>query len=387
MAVTRVGVVGLGGISSEHIEAYLAFPDRCRVVALADVMPQKCLHQAQKYGLEAQVFPSCTAMLEAAGLDLVSVCTPPSSHAEVTCDALSAGAHVLVEKPMAPSLQECDEMLAAAARAGRLLSVVAQNRFRTPVTRLKRVLDQGLAGRVLYAQVESFWWRALSYYDLWWRGTWGTEGGGCTFIHAVHHIDALHWVMGLPTEVTAVMANLAHTNSQVEDISCALLRFPQGSLGQVTSSVLHHGQRQRLTFQGERAAVYFPWGVDATRGRENGFPEEDAATKAEIERFAGSLPELAHEGHEGQVDNVLSAIEGAGEVLVDGGQGRRTMEIVLSIYKAAITGGPAHLPMVPDDLFYRRQGLARVAPHFYEKSASVEGFADQEISLMSELRP
>jgi predicted dehydrogenase len=183
-----------------------------------------------------------------------------------------------------------------------------------------------------------------------------------------------------------MMANLAHGNSEVEDISCAVLRFASGALGQVTSSVLHHGQEQQLVLQAERARVSYPWRVAATRGKENGFPEHDAATEEDIQRSYDALPDLAHEGHRGQVDNVLTAIEGRGRVLVDGTEGRRTMEVITAIYKAAITGQPVLLPISPDDVFYRRNGVAQNAPRFHRKTGSVTSFADEEISLMDGYR-
>lgn len=380
----EVGLIGLGGISSEHLEAYLAFPERCHIAALADIVPSKCQRQAERYGLDVPVFSDYHEMLQSVGLSLVSVCTPPASHADAVISALGAGAHVIVEKPMAPSLEECDAMLAAAGAAGKILSVIAQNRFRTPMMKLKHLAQAGVLGKVCHAQVDSYWWRSPSYYDLWWRGTWESEGGGCTSNHAVHHIDALQWVMGSPLEVRALMANLAHTNSEVEDLSCAVMRFESGALAQVTSSVLHHGQEQQFVLQAERARVSYPWRVAATRGKENGFPEHDAATEKEIQELYDALPALEHEGHQGQVDNVLSAIEGQGQVLVDGTEGRRTMEVIAAIYKAAITGQAVLLPMGKDDLFYRRSGVAQQAPRFYRKLASVTSFADEEISLMGD---
>ena len=92
---------------------------------------------------------------------------------------------------------------AAARRSGAVLSVIAQNRFTTSMARLKRVLDSGLVGRVLHAQVDSHWWCGPSYYDLWWRGTWPSEGGGCALNHAVHHVDALPWMLALPEQPVA----------------------------------------------------------------------------------------------------------------------------------------------------------------------------------------
>ncbi|MHB1497895.1 MAG: Gfo/Idh/MocA family protein, partial [Acidimicrobiales bacterium] len=168
----NVGIVGVGNIAPHHLEAYLSFPERCRVVALADIVPEKCSKAVERFGLEASTFDSHRRLLEEADVDLVDVCTPPSTHAEIAVDALQNGRNVVVEKPMAASLDECDAMLHAKSASGKLLAVIAQNRFRTEMMRLKRLLASGLAGKVLHAQVDSYWWRGSNYYDLWWRGTW-----------------------------------------------------------------------------------------------------------------------------------------------------------------------------------------------------------------------
>lgn len=104
-------------------------------------------------------------------VDIVDVCTPPYVHAEISIDALRTGCHVLCEKPMAASLEECDAMIAAQQASGKTLSIIAQNRFTEAFWRLKAALDSGLAGKICHAQVDSFWWRGHCYYDLWWRGT------------------------------------------------------------------------------------------------------------------------------------------------------------------------------------------------------------------------
>lgn len=189
----NIAIVGTGNISHNHIRGYLQFADRCRIVALVDIYPEKAEEKKSRYGLsEAQVFRSHQAMLNAGiEVDVVDVCTPPYVHAGISIEALHAGKHVLCEKPMAASLEECDAMIAAQKASGKILSVIAQNRFTDAFWRLKTVVDSGLAGKICHAQVDSFWWRGHCYYDLWWRGTWQKEGGGCTLNHAVHHIDAI----------------------------------------------------------------------------------------------------------------------------------------------------------------------------------------------------
>jgi predicted dehydrogenase len=378
--VIRVGVVGVGNIAPYHLEAYLGLPQDCRVVALADIVAEKGPKAAQRFGLEVACFDSHRKLLEEADVDLVDVCTPPSTHAEIAIDALDSGRHVLVEKPMAASLEECDAMLLAQRRSGKLLSVIAQNRFRTEMMRLKRLLSSGLAGKVLHAQVDSFWWRGANYYDLWWRGTWEGEGGGCTLNHAVHHVDLLLWMMGAPAEVRAIMGNLAHDNSEVEDLSAALLRFPDGALGQLTSSVVHHGQHQQLVFQAERARVSAPFECYASRALPNGFPERDGQVEAELTAAYEAMEPLAKEGHAGQVANVLAALEGREQLLIDGEQGRRTIELITAIYASAVRGQPVYLPMASTDPWYRRQGQLEAAPRYHEKSRVVSDFGDVPIT-------
>jgi len=320
-------------------------------------------------------------VLEGRGIQLASVCTPPGTHAPISIELLEHGIHTLCEKPMAASLQECDAMLAAAQRAGATLSVVAQNRFRTPMMRLKHLLDAGVAGRVLHAQVDSYWWRGPSYYDLWWRGTWEKEGGGCTLNHAVHHVDALQWMVGMPVEVQAMMANVAHDNAEVEDLSVAVMRFESGAIGQLTSSVVHHGQNQQIVFQTDKAKVGVPWDVYASTPRPNGFPERDQATEAALTDYYEALPSLVHQGHVGQVDDVLSALERDGRgPLIDGLEGRKTLEIVTALYKSAITSQRVVLPVRSDDLFFTKEGLLAAAPHFHEKSVMVSEFTDNQIT-------
>jgi predicted dehydrogenase len=378
----KVAIIGTGAISGAHIEAYLQFPQRCKIVALCDLNPDKAEAKRAQYGLDARVVSDYRELFQD-GIDLVSLCLPPYVHAPATIDFLKAGSHVIVEKPMASSLKECDEMIEAAKRSGKLLSVIAQNRFRNPIMKLKQVLDSGLAGRILHAQADSLWWRGHCYYDLWWRGTWEKEGGGPTLNHAVHHIDGLLWMLGRPSEVLASMTNVAHDNAEVEDLSIAILKYPSGALGQLTSSVVHHGEEQQYVFQGERARISAPWRVAASTSLPNGFPERNRALEEEIQRYDDGLPKLPYEGHTGQIENVLNAIEHGTSLMIDGESGRSTLELIMSIYKSASTGMAVKLPLQPDDPFYTREGVLQSVPYFYPKTKSVEHLADVGITLGS----
>ncbi|MGO5010414.1 Gfo/Idh/MocA family protein [Niallia sp. Sow4_A1] len=377
----KVAIIGAGAISSAHMEAYLQFTERCQIVALCDIYPVKAEKKAKEFNLDVAIYDDHTKMLEREDIDLVSVCTPPYTHSEITINFLDSGKNVLVEKPMASSLEECDAMNAAAERNHKMLSVISQNRFRTPMMKLKRVLDTKLMGPIVHTQVDSYWWRGHSYYDLWWRGTWEKEGGGCTLNHAVHHIDIFKWMNGMPSEVTAVMSNTSHDNAEVEDISIAICRYNDGSLAQITSSVIHHGEEQQLIFQGKNARVSVPWKVKASKSKGNGFPEEDPELEEKIQHYYEELEEVQYEGHTGQIDDVLTALEHGIPVLIDGIQGRQTLELISAIYESASTGKTIKLPLTKDSLFYTMEGTQKNAIHFYEKKTAIENFEDNDITV------
>jgi len=371
--MVTVGMIGCGNISRSHLHGYTTFPDRCRVVALADIDPAKAEEKRAEFGLDdAVVYESPEALLAAGGVDLVLIVTPPDTHAPLTITALEAGVNVLVEKPMAPSLEACDAMLAAARTSGRLLSVVAQNRFRDDMAILKAAVDSGLAGPVSHVQVNSAWWRGLSYYDLWWRGTWASEGGGCTLNHAIHHIDLALWLMGRPQAVTAVLTNAQHDNAEVEDLSVAILRYDR-ALVELTSSVVHHGEEQAIIVQGRDARVSQPWAVAAEVAQPNGFPAEggNPALVARLETLAAGHVPLAHTGHPGQIDDVLSALESGRPPAITGEDGRNAVELVTAIYESGIERRTVDFPLGPDDPYYQAGVLARRAPHFFEKTNSI----------------
>lgn len=369
----KVAIIGAGSISTEHIKAYLQFPERCRIVAVCDMNEGKAESQIAKYELTAKAVQDYKELLQE-DIDIVSICTPPHLHSGLTIDFLEANKHVIVEKPMASSLEECDRMNEAAQKSGKLLSVIAQNRFRTPMMKLKSVVDSGLIGDILHVQVDSHWWRGHVYYDLWWRGTWEKEGGGPTLNHAVHHIDAMLWMTGRPSRVQAIMSNVAHDNAEVEDISISMIQYENGSLGQITSSVVHHGEEQQIIFQGQKARVSTPWKLKVSSSQPNGFPTSNPQFEEEIQAYYDHLPEVVYEGHTGQIDNVLTAIETDAPVLVDGVSGRQTLELITAIYKSSSTGQPVQLPLLADDPFYTRAGIQANVTHFGEKSKSVHYF-------------
>lgn len=381
----NIAIIGTGSIANMHLEGLLAFPERCRVVALCDIYPEKAQAMKDKNKLDCRIYDSHKSLLIAEeSIDLVHICTPPYVHAPIAIDVMDAGCNVLVEKPMATCLAECDRMLEAEARNKVMLACIAQNRFRNSIYKLKKVAESGLAGKICCAHINSYWWRGHSYYDLWWRGLWEKEGGGPTLNHAVHHIDMLNWIEGrMPEEVMALLTNVMHDNSEVEDLSIAALRYDDGSVAQIVSSVIHHGEEQGIELQCVDAKISAPWSLKAELSRGNGFPDENGNTALvqKLNTFYNAIPELEYEGHTGEIDNVLAAVESGNRPLIDGTDGRKTVELITAIYKASSERKVVKLPLEKNDDYYTFEGILEHAARFYEKSSAVENFEEEEITV------
>ncbi len=355
-----VGIVGTGSISRAHIRAYQSFPEACRIVAVADVDGARAKAAAEEIGADVAWYENAQEMFAREDIQLVSVCTPPFSHAELAVAAMRAGKDVLVEKPMAASLAEADWMIETADQTGRLLSVVFQYRWIPEWWRAKHVIAQGALGPVRLARAECLWWRGPKYYDVWWRGTWERECGGATMNHAIHHIDTFLWILGEPASVYAESFAITH-EIEVEDLSLAIVHFRSGAIGQITSTTSDPLDFARMEFSGERAAISLPWRVSAVKEKPDGFPERDADAIERIEQAAAGVAMPQHTGHTAQVLDVLKAIRSGRRPLVDGREGRRSLELITAIYKSAATGRRVELPLEKDDPFYTTEGMQKHA--------------------------
>ncbi|MBF9014496.1 MULTISPECIES: Gfo/Idh/MocA family protein [unclassified Oceanispirochaeta] len=374
----KVMIVGAGAIAPAHIEGFLSFPERVEITHISNPTVAKAAALIDKYGLNAEASSLFDEQLDA--VDIVSICSPPSTHRDLAVKALEAGKHVLLEKPMAMSLGECDQILSAAEKGNALISVVAQSRFISSISNTMKIIHKGDYGKLLFSQINSFWWRGQSYYDLYWRGLWESEGGGCTLNHAVHHIDLLLWAKGLPVEVNSFLTNLNHQNSEEEDLSLSILKYADGTMSQINASLIHHGEEQKLDFQMEKASVSIPFAVKASTPRSNGFPMDDEETINKLSDEYKNLPDLKFEHHAGQVGNFLDAIEKGTPLAVSGKDGRNSIELISAVYKSAFTGSGVILPLKKDDPYYSFPSRVEDATRFHKKTKSVKGFDDSTIT-------
>ncbi len=379
--MVKCAIIGLGAISGSHVEGYLAQGDRCQIIAVSDMKADNIRKTIQQYGLNVAEYTDYKEMLKDESIDLVSICTPPGAHKAIAIDCLHAGKHVLLEKPMAPSLSECDEMISEASKANKILSVVAQYRYTGQYYRLKKLIDSKNAGNILHIAADALFWRGQPYYYLDWRGRWTTEGGGCTLNHAVHFIDQLLWLAGMPRRVAAFMGNAAHDNAEVEDISEAILQFESGILGRITSSLLHHGEKQGISIQTEKGSIGVPFLPRSARTMDNGFPEEDTEQAELLKREFDNVELPVHQGHAGQIQDVLSAIEGKESHYVTGEEGRNSLELIQAIYKSAVTQSIVELPLSKDDTFYSKETMISQMPVYHKKTISISAFQNNTIKV------
>ena len=179
------------------------------------------------------------------------------------------------------------------------------------------------------------------------------------------------------------MSNTSHDNAEVEDLSIALLRYKNGALGQITSSVVHHGEEQQIVLQGKNARISVPWKVYASLSTSNGFPERNERLEHEIKQLYNSLPNQKYANHTPLIEDVLKALETGGKPLITGEDGRATVELITAIYESATYKKAVRLPITKDDPFYTVEGIQASVPHFYEKTRSIENFKNEEITMGS----
>jgi predicted dehydrogenase len=246
----RYGLIGAGVVAEMHLEAIAALDD-VELVGIAAHDRESAAMRAREYGSRA--FAESHELL-ACELDVVVVATPHPSHAELTIAALDTGAHALCEKPLAPEVREADAMIAAADRAGRLLGVCFQQRFRPVIVAARRLLDEGRLGTLVRASIVDPLYRPNAYYRTAdWRGTWKGEGGGVLMNQAPHTLDLLCHLAGPPATVWGVAQRRAQP-MEAEDTATALLSYEGGAVGTVAVSTLEPGV-QRIELVGDRGRI------------------------------------------------------------------------------------------------------------------------------------
>ena len=250
MRQVRTAIIGCGKVGRIHADALKSVPE-AEFVAVCDSDAGRAAAFAGQYSVRP--YTDMGDLLKDSGAEAVILCTPHPLHAEPAIRAAEAGVHVLVEKPLAANLADCDAMLAAADKAGVKLGVVSQRRFFEPVRRMRAAIDAGKIGRPALGTFVMLSWRDEAYYrsDPW-RGRWDTEGGGVLVNQSPHQLDLLQWFMGPIEEISGRWANVNHPSVEVDDTAVAVIRFAErrprqrGNERVAEARRLHQGPRPRL---------------------------------------------------------------------------------------------------------------------------------------------
>ena len=358
----RIGIVGLGKVARLHADALKEIPH----ATLAGVCSRSAI-KASSFADEylSRSYTDVKTMVQEEQLDLVIICTPHPNHLEPTTEALEAGAHVLVEKPLASSLQDCDAMISAARDAGLKLGVISQRRWYPPTLRVKEAIEQGKIGKPVLATINMLGWRDEAYYQSdAWRGSWEHEGGGVMVNQAPHQLDLFCWLMGPIEEVYGHWDNLNHPYIEVEDTALAIVKFKSGALGNIILSnsqkpgifgkIQVHGENgASVGVQTEGGAMFIAGMAPITEppvndlwtvpGEEHLLEEFTAEDKDLFERIDPMVYFIRL-----QIEEFLEALGEGREPLVNGEEARRTVELFTAIYRSTRDNKPVKFPLEPE---------------------------------------
>jgi len=352
------GIVGCGMISTFHARA-IADVRGAKLVACFDTRQEASQRFAAEHDCEA--YTDLNKMLANPKVAIVTIATPSGAHMEPAVAAANSGKHVIVEKPLEITLKKCDRIIAASRKNGVQLGTIFPSRFHDSSVKLKRAIDSGRFGRLTVGDAYVKWYRSQAYYDSGaWRGTWALDGGGALMNQAIHSIDLLTWMMGPVVEIQANTAMLAHQRIEVEDVAVATLRFANGALGIVeATTAAYPGYLKRIEIHGSEGSVVLEeedlkaWDFAKPR-------KEDKAVLNEMKKHrstgggASDPAAIGHHGHAIQFRDFLDAVKKNRPPAIDGHEGRRSVEIILGMYKAAETGKTVKLPLKSDPVFKTR---------------------------------
>jgi UDP-N-acetyl-2-amino-2-deoxyglucuronate dehydrogenase len=342
----RFGLVGCGRIAKRHADLLgRGIIKGARLAAVCDVRPERA--ESVGHSFDVPSFTDLHAMMQEVDLDVVSVLTPSGMHAANVVTLAPYGKHVVVEKPMALTLDDAGEMIAACERHRILMFVVKQNRFNVPVMKMREALDGGRFGKLFLGTVRVRWCRKQEYYDQDpWRGTWAQDGGVLAN-QASHHIDLLEWMMG-DIESVYAKATKAAARIEAEDTAIAVLRFKSGALGviEATTATRPRDLEGSISLLGEHGTVEIG-GFAVNELKVWNFSEPITEDRDVMSRYSVNPPNVYGFGHQAYYEHVVDCIRNGTRVLVDGVEGRRSVELITAMYESIETNAEVRMPVTP----------------------------------------
>lgn len=337
-----IGIVGTGMISNFHAKA-IADAKGCHLAGCADRRAEAATNFASKYGCTG--YGSVDEMFADPKIEAVSICTPSGAHMEPAVAAANAGKHVIVEKPLEITTERCDQIIGACQAAGKKLLVTFQSRFHRSSQLMKEAVDQGRFGKITMGDAYVKWYRSQEYYDSGaWRGTWALDGGGALMNQAIHSVDLLVWLMGDVEEISAMTSTMTHERIEVEDVAIANLKFKSGALGVIeATTTAYPGALKRIEICGDKGSAVLEeedliqWDFAEETDQD---AEIRKSMQGNTESGGGAADPSAidHKGHTKLFEEFVEVANTDRPSILDGHEGRRSVEVINAIYESAKTG-------------------------------------------------
>ena len=344
----KYALIGCGRIATNHMKA--AVNNGLEIVAVCDVIPGKMEELLAKHELQDDAsikrYEDYKKMIEEEKPELVSIATESGIHAEIALYCIEKGVNLIIEKPMAMSIEDADKIIRLSEEKGVKVSACHQNRFNVAIQQLRQAMEAGRFGKLSHGSIHVRWNRNEGYYiQAPWRGTWAQDGGAL-MNQCIHGIDLLRWMMGDEIEeIYGATRQQFHDYLEAEDVGMAVIKFKNGAIGTIegTTNVYPKNLEETLYIFGENGTVKI--GGTST----NNIDVWDFADETEADSKNKGLKEetsnVYGNGHTSLFADVIDAIENDRKPYVDAVAGRNALEMVLSIYKSQKTGAPVKLPL------------------------------------------
>lgn len=343
----KYAIIGCGRISPNHIAA--AIENNLEIVALCDVEESKMNLIIQNFKLsdKTKKYVDYKIMIKTEKPELVAICTESGKHSQIALDCIEAGTNLIIEKPIALSLEEADRIIEKANKKKIKVSACHQNRFNKSVQKIREAVEADRFGRLMYGTAHIRWNRGEDYYtQAPWRGTW-EQDGGALMNQCIHNIDLLRWMMGDEIiEVVGMTDNLIHRSIEAEDLGIALVKFANGSYGIIegTTNIYPRNLEETLYIFGEKGTIK-AGGKSVNLIEEWEFADKLDDSEEVKEKYHENPPNVYGFGHSPLYEDVIDAIKNDRQPYVTAVDGRNALELVLAIYKSSAEGKSVKLPL------------------------------------------
>ncbi len=342
----KFALVGCGRIAKRHSELLgLNQIDNASLVSVCDIDENKAKSIANKFDIS--YYTDMDEMMQNEDIDVVSVLTESGYHAKHVINLAKYGKNIVVEKPMALTLDDADQMIKACDENDCKLFVVKQNRFNIPVVKLREAMDEKRFGKLVLGTIRVRWSRDQNYYDqAWWRGRWDMDGGVLTN-QASHHVDLLEYMMG-DVESVFAKSTTALVDIEAEDTAIVTLKFKSGALGiiEATTAVRPKDLEGSISILGETGTVEIG-GFAVNKMLHWNFTHRKDGDDEVMEKYSVNPPNVYGFGHQAYYEHVVDSILNNKKQLVDGLEGRKSLELISAIYESIETGKEVFLRFKP----------------------------------------